>query len=442
MITPREWPRDALAEAGVLGSVLRDPTRLDDVALIVRPDDFFSALHARIFGAILERHRTGQAVDYLLISGELEDDPSAKPEGFGIDDLRALMDEGVVPENAPHYAARVAETAKHRRLIQAATGFVDRLWRSDADEADEAAAEMEAAIGNIRSEGVALRAQPIGKVAADALAAMHRAADGEFTGLPTAWPEVDRLIGGLEPGRLIVVAGRPGSGKSSFALNLARHVAAETQMGAYFVSLEMSDKELGVRQLSADTGLPGSQLASRPDSLLGRHWHELARAVKNLDGLPVWIDHTGSKTIDQICDETRVYVRKHGVGLLVIDHVGLVSLTKAQRQLTRQQQVGTFTRALKLLAKDLRIPVVALSQLNRESEAQNRRPHLSNLRESGDVEQDADIVLMIHREDLESSIEAEILVRKNRSGPCGTVILTFDRATTTFRSRVTPEAAR
>lgn len=430
-------PYNVEVERSVLGACLYSPDVIDAVSLIVRPDDFFRDVHQRICRLLFVWRRENSPIDYIALHDAIERGAC----GPGVDPFigRELMDSVPSVANAEHHAATVAGLAKKRRHLDAALRYVEDLKRCE-DFGDEVAAQMERTISSIRCDGIRLQSQTIGEVAAEALESIRAAAVGTISGLPTPWEEFNRMTGGLEAGRLYVFAGRPGSGKSSIALNVATHAAEAAQVGCYFVSLEMSSTELGVRSLSAETGISGSQLTKNPEDIVDGQWESLAQAVEKFTGLNVHIDITADKTIEQIVDEARVYVRQRGVGLIVVDHIGIINPTRDQRRLSRQQQIGVFTRALKLMAKDLGVPVVALSQLNRDLERrEDKRPHLADLRESGDIEQDADVVAMVFRpsqlDDEADPSDAELIVRKNRAGQCGTVNLTFDAETTTFRKR-------
>lgn len=430
-------PYNVEVERSVLGACLYNPEAIDDVSLIVRPDDFFRDIHQRICRLLFQWRRENSSIDYIVLHDAIERGAC----GPGVDPFigRELMDSVPSIANASHHAATVAGLAKKRRHLDAAVRYIEELKRCE-DFGDEVAAQMERTISSIRCDGIRLQSQTIGEVAAEALDSIRAAAVGTISGLPTPWEDFNRMTGGLEAGRLYVFAGRPGSGKSSIALNVATHAAEVARVGCYFVSLEMSSTELGVRSLSAETGLPGSQLTKNPEDIVDSQWEALARGVEKLSSLNVHIDIAANKTIEVILDESRVFVRQRGVGLIVVDHIGIINPTRDQRRLSRQQQIGVFTRALKLLAKDLGVPVVALSQLNRDMEKrEDKRPQLADLRESGDIEQDADVVAMVFRasqhDDEADPSEAELIVRKNRAGQCGTVNLAFDAETTSFRGR-------
>lgn len=419
-------PFDVDIERQVLGSLLYDNSRIDDVAPILAPDDFFYDRHQVIYDLILEQRRSGSPCDYLTLATILD---QRQVKGISLDDIRALYDAVAHGLDAEYHAGRVLALAKKRRHLAAAEAFV-RSIRECTDDTDDVAAAMVRKVEDIRSAGARMRGQTFAELATETIDVMEQMKTGRALGFPTPWRSLNQATGGLEPGRLVVVAGRPSQGKSCIALNLIRSVA-EQQIGVFCVSLEMGGRELFTRALSSETRIPGNQLMRTPGTLLPYQWRDVKSAADRLAALNVTIDTSGSATIDDVIDSSRAYIRRNNVGLVVVDYIGLLNTPKALRSVSRPQQIGAITRGLKQLAQDYQIPVVALSQLNRDSEKrEGREPMLSDLRESGDIEQDADIVLMVHRPSDDNT--AKLFIRKNRSGPSGCVDLVFHAPTTTF----------
>lgn len=424
----RDYPNpfDELIERQVLGSLLLDNTRIDDVAPILVPDDFFYDRHQVIYALMLEQRRSSSPCDFMTLATILD---QRQVKGIELDDIRALYDAVATGIDAEYHAGRVLALAKKRRLLDLAEQFKRSIAEAGED-TDEAAAAMVRKVEAVRSQGARMRGQSFAELADETLDIMEKMRNGEVLGHPTPWRMLNQMTGGLEPGRLVVVAGRPAQGKSCIALNLIRAVAAQ-QIGVFCMSLEMGGRELFIRALSSETCIPGNQIARTPATLMSHQLRDLRRAAADLAKLNVTIDSGGGATIDDLIDASRAYIRRNGVGLVVVDYIGQLNTPKSLRSVPRPQQIGAITRALKQLALEYQIPVVALSQLNRDSEKrENKEPVLADLRESGDVEQDADVVLMVHRPGEDNS--AKLLVRKNRSGPSGCVDLLFHAPTTTF----------
>ncbi len=415
-------------ERQVLGSLMYDPTRIEEIAPILAQGDFFVERHGIIYSLILEQHRSGSPVDFFTFATILG---QRLITGIELDDIRALYDAVPHGVDAEYHARRVLELAQKRRMQEAIERFQRSPLESPGD-FDDLAAAMSRSIEEIRSHGSRPSGQGFGALAAESLDFMRRIGDGEMLGFPTPWRQLDQATGGLEPGRLIVVAGRPSMGKSCVALNLIRAVAGHN-VGVFCVSLEMGGRELFTRALASESGIPGDRLSRRTDALNSQEWRGVEAAAARLAGLNIIINSDSSATIDDVIEWSRMHIRRNDIRLVVVDYIGLMAAPGALRSAPRHQQIGAITRGLKRLAQDQKIPVVAVSQLNRDLEkGPKREPHLHDLRESGDIEQDADVVLMIHRERPDKDDAAKLLIRKNRSGPLGAVDLLFHAPTTTF----------
>lgn len=438
-ILDRLPPQDLDAERNVLGSIMVSPAVLDDVAAVLRPDAFYSDPHRRIYGAMVAMRDAAQGIDETLLVDRLRQSGELEAAG-GIAYLLEISHAVPVSAHAAYYAGIVSRAAKLRGLIHAATDVLRDAY-SATDAPEEILDRAEARFAGIDATDQATAPVDLASAASaailrvQAIRARQRAA-GLFTGLP----HFDRAIGGLFGGELTILAARPGVGKTSLALQIAHYTAARGRP-VYFASLEMSATELSTRLLCGAAGV--SSTAIRANTLSDRDTQLLADAAVEVDGAPLWIHDRPGLTVNEIRRAAR-RMKRRGLELVVVDY--LQRLTPDDRSIARHEQVGRMTDGLKSLARELDVPVLCLCQLNRAAEREDH-PALHNLRESGSIEQDADMVLFIDRKvgsyaAGEDDREADLLVAKNRNGDTCVVRLHWNARRTRFDSVDSPRHDR
>lgn len=420
-------PADVQSEQCVLGSLLLDPRRVDEVALILRAEDFYSSAHQVLYARLLAMHEGGKPIDTRLLVVAIEKAGELESVG-GFSYLAELA--GIVPlaAHAEHYAAIVRDKARLRLVRDVGLALVQESYKARS-EPIELLQDCEAKVFAMLGEQVGDHVRPISDVLQEAMAAMDANTLG--VGIDSGFQELDSMIGGLRECELTVLAGRPGMGKTSLGLNIAEHVSRSTPV--YFASLEMSRLELAGRLLCAKARVNGYKY--RNAMLAPADRHVLVEASSQLSQQKLLIDDTPQRSGIELCAQARRLKRKGGLGLVVVDYLQLVAADGQVER--REEQVAQVTRRLKTLARELDVPVLCLAQLNRQAEATpTTRPMLSHLRESGAIEQAADVVLFIHRADMHRTEgfdnQAELIVAKNRNGPTGTVKLAWSREHTRF----------
>ena len=428
-------PHNLEAEAAALGSMMLSAEATADVVEVLQGGDFYRSANGRIFEVLRELYARGEPVDQLSAVEALRRKGILDDVGGPLS-IRDLADQVPTPASAAHYARIVAQAALLRRLIGAAADVMDLAYGATEDpEAVADAAEQriyEVARRDDRDEVATLR-ELIDTAMIELEQIQHR--EAAYTGLPTGFRDLDELTSGLQPGNLVIVAARPGIGKSSLAINIAHNVAVSGRSVAVF-SLEMSRHEVGMRMLCSAARVPWDRIRAKrvgPDD-----WVRVVQAAETLHDAPLHIVDSGNVNIVDIrAKARRMRSSKQGLALIIVDYLQLMTSAAVRRPDNRQQEVAEISRSLKLLAKELGIPVLALSQLNRNPETRaDKRPQLSDLRESGSLEQDSDVVAFIHRDDSdpEKKREAELIVAKHRNGPTGSIKLNFEPALTQFRN--------
>lgn len=423
----RTMPHDDVAEQSVLGGMLLSKDAIADVVESLRASDFYKPAHETIYEAILSLYGHGSPADAITVADELKKRGELTRVG-GAAYLHTLIASVPTAANAQYYAEIVKEHAIMRRLIEAGTKIAQLGYANETEAdtlVDQAQAEIYAVTdGNAKEDYVSF---------SEALEATMREIDANSNrpdgvyGVPTDFIELDELTGGLHGGQMIVIAARPGVGKSTLALDIARSAAIHHHMATVFFSLEMSRTELAMRVLSAEGKISMGRL--KKGDLDTEGWTNLATLQGRIDSAPLFIDDSPNMTLMEIRAKCRRLKQRNDLKLVVLDYLQLMSSGKKVE--SRQQEVSEFSRSLKLLAKELDVPVIALSQLNRGSEQRtDKRPMVSDLRESGSIEQDADIVILLHREDMynpESDRvgEADMIIAKHRGGPTRTIPLAF-----------------
>lgn len=423
----RTMPHDDVAEQSVLGGMLLSKDAIADVVESLRASDFYKPAHETIYEAILSLYGHGSPADAITVADELKKRGELTRVG-GASYIHTLIASVPTAANAQYYAEIVKEHAIMRRLIEAGTKIAQLGYANETEVdtlVDQAQAEIYAVTdGNAKEDYVSF-SEALEETINEIDANSNRP-DGVY-GVPTDFIEFDELTGGLHGGQMIVIAARPGVGKSTLALDIARSASIHHQMTTVFFSLEMSRTELAMRIISAEGKISMGRL--KKGDLDTEGWTNLATLQGRIDSAPLFIDDSPNMTLMEIRAKCRRLKQRNDLKLVVLDYLQLMSSGKKVE--SRQQEVSEFSRSLKLLAKELDVPVIALSQLNRGSEQRtDKRPMVSDLRESGSIEQDADMVILLHREDMynpdsERVGEADMIIAKHRGGPTRTIPLAF-----------------
>ncbi len=414
--------------------MMLSPEAIADVVEVVRPDDFYRSANGKIFDTLRQLYARGDPVDAITAVEELRRRGILEEVGGHLY-IHELVEQVPTPSAAGSYAKIVAQHALLRRLIQAAAQIME-LGYSDPEDPEKAADEAKQRIYEVARHDDKEQVASLHELVDQAMTDLERIQNREsaFAGLPTGFRDLDTLLSGLQAGNLIVVAARPGVGKSSFVTNLARNVAVESRVPVAMFSLEMSRWEIGMRLLCAEARVPWDSIRNK--RVGADDWSRIVQAAEVLHDAPLSIVDSGNVTLVDIrAKARRLSTRRSGLGLIIVDYLQLMS--HHRRVDNRQQEIAEISRGLKLLAKELDIPVIAVSQLNRDPERrQDKRPQLSDLRESGAIEQDSDVVMFIHRDDSDPAKKglADLIVAKHRNGPTDTVPLTFLPHLTQFRN--------
>lgn len=420
-------PQDVAAEQGVLGGMLLSKDAIADVVEILKVQDFYRPVHASIYDVILDLYGRGEPADALTVAAALADSGDLQRIG-GVPYLHTLIESVPTAANAAYYARIVGERAILRRLVEAGTKIVQLGYGANGNggrDVDDIVDLAQQAIYDVTEKRVSEDFAALGDMLQPTLDEIEAvgAAGGMMTGVPTGFSDLDRLLNGLHPGQLIIVAGRPGLGKSTVSMDFARNAAIRANCASAIFSLEMSKIEMVMRLLSAEARVPLHVL--RSGQLTDDDWSKLARRMGEISEAPIFVDDTPNMNLMEIRAKARRLKQRHNLKLLVIDYLQLMSSPKKTE--SRQQEVSELSRGLKLLAKEVECPVIAVSQLNRGPEQRtDKRPQLSDLRESGSIEQDADVVILLHRDDYYDKEspragEADFIIAKHRNGPTDTV---------------------
>lgn len=422
-------PQDLSAEQGVLGGMMLSKDAIADVVEKVRSTDFYRPAHELIYEAIIDLYGRGEPADLLTVSDELSKRGTLQRIG-GSAYLADLIDMVPTAANAGFYADIVTERSTLRKLVEAGTRIVQLGYAADGGEVDAAVNEAQAQIYAVTERGASEDFVPLAETIEETVDSIEaiQSKGGEVSGIPTGFAQFDELTQGLHPGQMIIFAGRPAMGKTTLGMDVLRSAAIHNGKTAVIFSLEMDRTEITMRLLSAEAQVPMSRM--RDGTMDDRDWQNLARAMGRISDAPLFMDDSANMTLMEIRAKCRRLKQKHDLKLVVIDYLQL--MTSGKRVESRQQEVAEFSRALKLLAKEIDVPVIAISQLNRGSEQRtDKTPMMSDLRESGSIEQDADLIVLIHREDYyerESprAGEADLIVAKHRNGATGTIAVAFE----------------
>lgn len=423
---------DLQAERSVLGSCLIDPNAVIKVAPLLAADDFYRASHGDFFRAMLQLADAQKPIDATTLANQLERSGKLDDVGgyAGITDLFADVPTALYVE---HYAAIVADKATKRRILAAAGAIAEAAY---TDESAEMALDLaEQALLKVNMGKRQKNLYHIGEVLRGVVDTLGQAQEGYIVGLPTGFRDIDRILGGLQKSDLVLAAGRPGMGKSAWAVSVGLKAAKLYGARVAIFSLEMSKEQLVQRMLSMETKIESHRLRMR--RIADEEWNIVLECANEIGSLPIYIDDSAGVSVDYARREARRLYAEHGLDLIIVDYLQLMS-GETGKNGNREQEIAYISRNLKNMAKELNVPVIALSQLSRAVEArQDKRPMLSDLRESGSQEQDADIVLFLYRddyyhEDSEQPNVAEVIIAKHRHGATGSVSLFFRKELTLF----------
>jgi replicative DNA helicase len=454
----RDPPHSLEAEMSLLGCLLLDPQRVADVLPVVRrAEDFYAERHGAIYRAILDAYDRRAEFDAVLV-GELLKARGVLEDIGGMAYLADLAESVPASVNAPHYARIVADKARLRRLIDSAGSVLYDAYNpgeAGIEGAKELIDRAQAEIFEIAEEEESSDAMDLKELLHAEIERIDRAGGEGISGIHTGFGDLDDLLSGLQKGEMLILAARPSMGKTAFALNLSEQIALGgrspwqpdhgKRIPVAVFSLEMSKNAVAQRLLSAHSGVDGHRL--RTGQISADDFHRVAQSCGVLSETPLYIDDTPALTILGLRTRARRLVRKHGVGVIVIDYLQLLSSPSAARE-SRQNEVSAISRGIKALARELNLPIICLAQLNRATEQrEGNRPRMSDLRESGSIEQDADVVMLLHREEYyhinnpewkdenpDKVGVAEVIIAKQRNGPTGVVKLTWDSRTTRFKN--------
>ena len=443
-ILDRQPPCNIEAELGVLGSILLLPHVCDEVAMIVRAEDFYDDANRKLFAHILAMHDDGRKVDRTLLIEELRKSGDFEAIGGAAFIAKVLQ---AVPNaaHAEHYARVVADKATSRALIHASTDILREAY-DESEKPKELLGRAEQRIFSILDGRGTSTVADISEILHEAMDRIDARMKGEHGagGTETGFVELDHLLGGLHGSELIVLAARPSMGKTALAMNIAEHAAIRQGVPTLFVSLEMASVELADRMLCSVAKVNGHRL--RNGTISGDDLKRLVEKSGEISQAPLFVDDSPSRTVTEIAAAARrIRRREKALGLIAVDYLQLIEPDNAKDP--RQEQVAKITRRLKGLAREMEVPVLCLAQLNRQTEAtKDNRPRLSHLRESGAIEQDADVVMFVHREeyyhrgeeadDVEG--QAEVIIAKQRNGPIGEVKLNWQKEYTRFINPASP----
>jgi replicative DNA helicase len=420
-------PQDVAAEQCVLGGMMLSTDAIADVVEALRGTDFYRPAHQLVYDAVLDLYGRGEPADAVTVAAELTKRGEIGRVG-GAAYLHTLISSVPTAANAGYYARIVCDRAILRRLVEAGTRIAQMGYTGDG-EVDSIVDAAQAEIFAVTERRAAEDYLPLAQIMEGTLDEIESIGNsgGGIIGVPTGFANLDELTNGLQGGQMVIVAARPAVGKSTLALDFARSASIRHSRTAVIFSLEMGRNEIVMRLLSAEARVSLQNI--RSGSLSDHDWTKLARRMGEVSSAPLFIDDSPNLTMMEIRAKARRLKQRHDLQLVIVDYLQLMSSGKKVE--SRQQEVSEFSRSLKLLAKELGVPVVALSQLNRGPEQRtDKKPLLSDLRESGSLEQDADIVVLLHREDMHEpesprAGEADLIVAKHRNGPCATVTVAF-----------------
>ena len=437
MAENRMPPQNIEAEKAVLGAMLIKKDAIIEVQEILRPEDFYREAHKVAYEAMLKLTDSEEAVDIVTLTEELRKEEQLERVG-GVRFVTDIANTVPTAANISYHAKIVKEKAELRRLIDAATAIAAAAY----EDTDEVANIMDEAEKRILAVAAGQSNDGFEPMKAILLRTFDRINDlyeskGNITGISTGFKDLDHITSGLQPSDLVLVAARPSMGKTAFTLNMASYIGLHNLGTVAFFSLEMSKEQLMQRMICSEGGIDAQRL--RTGQLDDEEWTRLIETTNRLYSAPIYIDDTAGITVMEMRSKARRLKAEHGLSVIFIDYLQLMQGRASKNSDNRQQEISEISRSLKALARELSVPVIALSQLSRSVESrQVKRPMLSDLRESGSLEQDADIVMFLYREDYydkdtEAKNITELIIAKHRNGPVDTVKLFFQKEFTKFR---------
>jgi replicative DNA helicase len=422
----RTPPQDVAAEQSVLGAMMMSKDAIGDVAEALRGRDFYRPAHETIFDAILNLYGRGEPADAITVADELTKRGELGRVGGHIY-LHDLLATVSIASNASYYAEIVREKAILRRLVEAAMK-ISQLGYSGQGDVSGIVDAAQQAVYAVAEGKAGDDYEPLSALMESTLDEIEAlSANGVMSGVPTGFVDLDELTNGLHAGQMVIIAARPGMGKSTLGLDFARSASIQHGLCSAFFSLEMTKTEIVMRLISAEAQVPLGDI--RKGHMSDENWRRIAKKTADVSAAPLFIDDSPNQTMMEIRAKARRLKQRHDLKLVIVDYMQLMSSGK--RVESRQLEVSEFSRQMKLLAKELEVPVIALSQLNRGPEQRtDKKPMLSDLRESGSLEQDADMVILLHRDDMYNSAseragEADLIVAKHRNGQTKTVTVAF-----------------
>jgi len=434
-------PQNIEAEQSILGGILLDNHAVNSVLEILKVDDFYGEAHRKIFLSIVDLSEKNEPSDLITLSNILRDKKQIDDVG-GVAYLASLVDNVPSAANIAYYSKIVKEKSILRRLIGVSTEILNKSYNTTAD-VENVLDDAEHAIFEISENKIKPSFFPLKDIIKDSFKAIEKLYEKKalITGITTGFEELDRITSGFQKSDLVIIAGRPSMGKTALAINIAQNAAIEMGISVALFSLEMSKEQLAIRMLSSEARVDSQRL--RKGFLGETDWPKLTTAAGRLSDASIYIDDTPAISVLEMKAKSRRLKAEKGLGLIVLDYLQL--MRGRNTSLPREQEISEISRSLKALAKELDVPVVALSQLNRQVEARtDKRPYMADLRESGAIEQDADVILFIYRDELYNKSEdnpekglAEIIIGKQRNGPTGKVKLAFLNEYTRFENLTT-----
>jgi len=433
-------PQNIEAEQSILGAILIDNDALPKALEILDPEDFYKQSHRKIFNVMIELFEKSEPIDMITLTDDLKRRDEMEAVG-GISYLSSLVNMIPTAANVKYHSKIVREKALLRGLLRSATEIAGRVYEDNLD-AEELVDYAERSIFDISDKRIKASFVTLKEVIKDSFEMIERLYDKKETvsGVPSGFRDLDDLTTGFQKGDLIVIGGRPSMGKTAFSLNVAQHVGLELKEPVAIFSLEMAKEQLAFRMLCSEAMVDSSSI--RKGFIKKEDWHKLTSAASNLTGAPIFIDDSSGINALELRAKARRLKMEHGLSLVIVDYLQLMRGRGSFER--REQEISEISRSLKALAKELSVPVIAVSQLNRSVE--QRRPStpiLADLRESGAIEQDADVILFLYRDEIYNKEakkgQAEVIIAKQRNGPTGTVNLSFISNCTRFLNRADRE---
>lgn len=430
-------PQNLEAEQSILGGLMLDREALDQIGDLLMADDFYKPGHQKIYSAIKELHSKSQPIDIITVTNILQAEGTMEMAG-GPEYLISLLDKTISSANIQSHAKIVKDKATLRRLIHINSQLIEKAYSQDFVDVESFVDSAESEIfkiGENKTQTGLVGSMEIVKASIQKIEELYKN-KAEITGIGTGFKKLDEMTAGLHPGEMTIIAARPSMGKTAFSLNIAQHVALRLKKTVAYFSLEMGKESMMMRMLSAESKVSMSEI--RNGRIQDSAWPKLINAASALSEASIFIDDTPGVSPFEIRSRARRLKAEHGLDVIMIDYLQLMSMK--QKFNSREQEVAEISKSLKAIAKELQIPIIALAQLNRGVEGRTeKKPMLSDLRESGSIEQDADVIMMLYRDDYydkenpEKQGHAEVIVGKQRNGATGPVKLRFDAQYNRFR---------